>query len=737
MNRTQYWHMVGAWVFLFSIVVPYQSVWSQQQEITFSVTGDIPYNPNQVLVFQEQVANHKRYSPSAFFVHVGDIFVGGEPCSDSAYSLMANMLKGLAVPVFIVPGDNETIDCSNPAEGLNIWKTHFQNFEQNFCGAPAVEHQSTHPENFAFMKSGVLFVGINMVGGNSPYQPDANWVSEQLQSKGSQVRAAVIFSHVKPDHSTQFSTPFRQAAAAFGKPVLFLHGHGHAWSTGYPFPEQNILRVQVDNGAAEDPVEVTVTTAETTNPDSMFIFKRDPWSSEIVHNMPPCVEAGPDQTIFITSTATLQGQATDDGDPNPPGALAVAWSQVSGPGTVTFENASDLATTASFSMAGTYILRLTANDGTLQNSDELTVIVKGQIVHQETQTGGSSSSMTVATSADLTGVNGHLYLAAISTQPKKSVVSVTGLGLTWTLVKDQCSGLNTTGVEVWKAQGMPSGNGVVTATLASASTATVITASRYSGADLMNPIGNMISGNTNGANTSAVCSGGVASNSYSFNLATTVNDAMVYCAVAIKSRTHTPGAGYTERAEIKQVGGSLTSAIAVEDKMGATAGTVTVDGSLSGTADWAEVGLEIKPQTGGPVQYTLTVNTVGSGSVTLDPVGGTYDAGTEVTLTATLGSGFQFSGWSGDLSGSTNPATITIDGNKNVTATFTTTLIVHEETQAGGSSSSTTVATSADLTGVNGHLYLAAISTQPKKSVVSVTGLGLTWTLVKNQCSGL
>ncbi len=363
---------------------------------------------------------------------------------------------------------------------------------------------------------------------------------------------------------------------------------------------------------------------------------------------------------------------------------------------------------------------------------------QNMIVHEETQTGGSSSSTTVATSTNLTGVNGHLYLAAISTQPRKTVVSVTGLGLTWTLVKNQCSGVNTTGIEVWKAQGTPSGNGVVTATLASASTATVITVSRYSGVDAVNPIGNVISGNTNGANASAVCTGGVASGSYLFNLTTTVNDAMVYSAVAIKSRTHNPGDGYTERAEIKQVGGSLTSTIAVEDKMFATAGTFTVDGSLNGTADWAEVAVEIKPQTDGPIQYTLTVNTVGSGSVALNPTGGTYNAGTEVTLTATPASGFQFSGWSGDLSGSTNPETITMDGNKNVTATFSELpVIVHEETQTGGSSSSTTVATSANITGVNGHLYLAAISTQPRKTVVSVTGLGLTWTLVKNQCSGV
>ncbi|MGH7599011.1 MAG: InlB B-repeat-containing protein, partial [bacterium] len=383
-------------------------------------------------------------------------------------------------------------------------------------------------------------------------------------------------------------------------------------------------------------------------------------------------------------------------------------------------------------------------DGNKNVTATFTEIPAGStIVHEETQTGGSASSTTVATSTNLTGVSGHLYLAAISTQPRKSVIAVTGLGLNWTLVKDQCSGLNTTGVEVWMAQGIPQGgsNGVVSATFVSAPSVAVIAVSRYSGVATANPIGNMISGNTNGANVSAACSGGVASSSYAFNLATTVNETMVYSAVAIKARIHTPGAGFTERAEIKEVGSSLTSAVAVEDKMVAAAGTVTVNGSFSGTADWAEVAVEIKPQTGGPAQHTLTVNTVGSGSVTLDPAGGIYDEGTVVTLTASSEAGFQFSGWSGDLSGSTNPTTITMDGNKNITATFTTapasSAIVHEETETGGSSSSTTVTTSANLTGVSGHLYLAAISTQPRKSVIAVSGLGLNWTLVKDQCSGL
>ena len=44
--------------------------------------------------------------------------------------------------------------------------------------------------------------------------------------------------------------------------------------------------------------------------------------------------------------------------------------------------------------------------------------------------------------------------------------------------------------------------------------------------------------------------------------------------------------------------------------------------------------------------------------------------GESVTLTATPDNGYYFAGWSGDLAGATNPAVITMDSNKIITATF-------------------------------------------------------------------
>jgi flagellin-like protein len=72
-----------------------------------------------------------------------------------------------------------------------------------------------------------------------------------------------------------------------------------------------------------------------------------------------------------------------------------------------------------------------------------------------------------------------------------------------------------------------------------------------------------------------------------------------------------------------------------------------------------------------PIEYTLSVSVAGSGSVTKDPDQSTYSPGDSVDLTATANSGWSFSGWSGDLSGSDNPATITMNDDMNIEATFT------------------------------------------------------------------
>jgi hypothetical protein len=96
------------------------------------------------------------------------------------------------------------------------------------------------------------------------------------------------------------------------------------------------------------------------------------------------------------------------------------------------------------------------------------------------------------------------------------------------------------------------------------------------------------------------------------------------------------------------------------------AGTETQFWGHGKSAGWGYVVLgESRPK-----QYTLTVNKAGFGRVTLDPSGGIYNDGAVVKLTAIADSGWVFDHWSGDLTGSANPATLAINANKNVEATF-------------------------------------------------------------------
>ena len=110
----------------------------------------------------------------------------------------------------------------------------------------------------------------------------------------------------------------------------------------------------------------------------------------------------------------------------------------------------------------------------------------------------------------------------------------------------------------------------------------------------------------------------------------------------------------------------------VTQGVGVTAGTATVTavcGSKQNT-----IVITVRPEL---VTFTVTTLGTGSGSVFLDPAGGTYDAGTDVTVTATPNTlstfGSTFDGWDGACAtfGVQASCTLTLMSNQVATATFT------------------------------------------------------------------
>ncbi|MBA7655020.1 hypothetical protein ES703_62917 [subsurface metagenome] len=93
--------------------------------------------------------------------------------------------------------------------------------------------------------------------------------------------------------------------------------------------------------------------------------------------------------------------------------------------------------------------------------------------------------------------------------------------------------------------------------------------------------------------------------------------------------------------------------------------TVTIDSDKTVTAYFTQIPAAM---------HTLTVACEPSegGRVVLDPAaeGNRYEEGTMVGLTAIPNDGYAFSSWNGDLAGSNNPNTVTVDSDKNVLANF-------------------------------------------------------------------
>jgi hypothetical protein len=95
--------------------------------------------------------------------------------------------------------------------------------------------------------------------------------------------------------------------------------------------------------------------------------------------------------------------------------------------------------------------------------------------------------------------------------------------------------------------------------------------------------------------------------------------------------------------------------------------------TLNGTASITCNGLGIVPAVVTAAEtdddYTLTV-TSPYGTVTRTPDVPYYDKGTSVSLKAAPNGPYLFKNWAGDLAGTNNPVSITVDGKKSITANY-------------------------------------------------------------------
>ena len=247
------------------------------RDVTFYAMGDVPYAPNEDQLLPKQIAELPL--DGRFLIHLGDIKGGAAPCTEDVYIKVSSMLRKAKTPTFIIPGDNEWNDCATPDMAWEYWLKHFHNFDTHWKYDFEVSRQKVRNENFCFRLNGVLFVGINLVGGRvhdpkewkTRHAQNIAWIKSTLKANRESCHAIVLFGHATPvlKHN-DFFTPFVALVNEAQVPVLYLHGDGHRWIKDKPFGTDLITRVQVDQGGIAPPLRVTV----QADPKSPFVFDR-------------------------------------------------------------------------------------------------------------------------------------------------------------------------------------------------------------------------------------------------------------------------------------------------------------------------------------------------------------------------------------------------------------------------------------------------------------------------------
>jgi uncharacterized repeat protein (TIGR02543 family) len=147
------------------------------------------------------------------------------------------------------------------------------------------------------------------------------------------------------------------------------------------------------------------------------------------------------------------------------------------------------------------------------------------------------------------------------------------------------------------------------------------------------------------------------------------------CGTAV-TVTATPANGYS----FGQFSGALTGSTNPQNLVLNTSSTVTAT-FVQGTT------------------CTLSTSVTGSGSITVNPAGTAFSCGTQLTITAVPATNFSFTGFTGALTGTTNPQTLTLNANSAVNAAFTQTSFPINVTIVGSGAVSANPSSSAYPTG--------------------------------------
>ncbi len=371
-------------------------------------------------------------------------------------------------------------------------------------------------------------------------------------------------------------------------------------------------------------------------------------------NQPPVANAGPDQNVAANTLVTLDGRGSTDPD-NWPSPLSYSWAQLAGPA-VSLTGTNTAQPTFTPTATGTYSFRLTVNDGAAIANDDVAIIVNNpQLIRQpvSSATASSTESSSYPASMAIDGNIGTRWSSSFS-DPQWIAFDLGSAKSINTVVFDW----ETANAKNYVLEGSNDAGFSTKTTLSTQSNMPAFGNHRI---DSMSNIA--------GSYRYYRMYGTMRNTPYGYS----IWEARFYTLGTPVTYTLTTNANPAAGGWVTG-GGSYNSGETATLSAAANTGYAFANwsGDVTSTANPVAVIMNAnKTVTANfiPMNYTVavTANPAAGGTIS---GGGSYPAGGKVMLLATPAAGYVFTSWSGDFSGTANPATFFINNNMSVVGNF-------------------------------------------------------------------
>jgi len=187
-------------------------------------------------------------SNGEFFIHLGD-FIQSSRCRESSYQSFSTFLReNSPLPTFVLVGDNDWNDCSDPSEAITHWFQYFSDFDAHWSphdfavyrqmGYGGDGDDNNTSDNFSFLHKRTLFIGVRIVGGDEDdvssdvwenlQTANVEWLRMQLGMNEGSFDALAVFGNNDGDEADndRFFEALGPLLSVMGKKAIYFYKTG-------------------------------------------------------------------------------------------------------------------------------------------------------------------------------------------------------------------------------------------------------------------------------------------------------------------------------------------------------------------------------------------------------------------------------------------------------------------------------------------------------------------------------